>query len=307
MKALAPCCFRKDKQARTMDILFLTFGPNIRNHYQANFCILSLLKAQNQFAAINVLTDHSEFYRHLGDRVKIVPITAAQVQEWKGEYNFVFRPKIKALEHFISQHGERPILFLDSDTFLYRNDTDFKKLLEQNIAFMHEPEGKVSEMSSKTAQKMWNGIQGKTFGGITISKDHVMWNSGVIGIPSGRNLEAVQLALQICDEMLRAGVTSFMTEQFSLSLALEKIYGLRPATPWIGHYWSNKEDWNEVISAFFLESLLTSCTHEQEIKRIERFNFAQLPVKKKVKNTRLRLIKLVDKIFPIKPITYTER
>jgi hypothetical protein len=290
-----------------MDILFLTFGPNIRNHYQANFCILSLMKVQGQFNAINVLTDYPEFYSRLGDRVKIVPITAEQVQEWKGEYNFVFRPKIKALEYYISLYGERPVLFLDSDTFLYRRDLDFRKLLEQNTAIMHEPEGKVSEMTSKTAQTMWRSLQGKTFGGFTINKDHVMWNSGAIGIPADRNMEAVQLALQLCDEMRRAGITSFMTEQFSFSLALEKIYGLQPATPWIGHYWSNKEDWNEIISAFFLESLLTSSTLEQEIERIGRFNFAQLPVKKKVKNTRLRLIKLVEKIFPTKPITYTEQ
>jgi hypothetical protein len=290
-----------------MDIIFLTFGPNIRNHYQANFCILSLLKVQDQFNVINVLTDYPEFYRRLGDRVRIVPITADQVQEWKGEYNFVFRPKIKALEYYISQYGDRPVLFLDSDTFLYRNDLDFKNLLEQNTAIMHEPEGKVSEMTSKTAQKMWRGLQGKTFGGITITKDHVMWNSGAIGIPVDRNMEAVQMALKICDEMRHAGITSFMTEQFSFSLALEKIYGLQPATPWVGHYWSNKEDWNEVISAFFLESLLTCSTLEQETERIDRFNFAQLPVKKKVKNTRLRLIKLVEKIFPTKPITYTEQ
>ncbi|MBD1397952.1 hypothetical protein H9Q13_12315 [Pontibacter sp. JH31] len=290
-----------------MDLLFLTFGPNIKNHYQANFCILSFLKQRTAVNSINVYTDHPEFYTRLGDLVNVVQVTKAQLQEWEGEHNFFWRVKIKAIEDFMLKGGQHPVVYLDSDTFLHQDASSFTQQLSQGVAFMHEHEGKLSELKSKTDKIMWSQVKGKAFGGVTITDRSSMWNAGVVAIPAQKNLEAIRLALHICDDMCTAGVTRRLIEQFAIAVALDHTYGLHPASPWIGHYWSTKDDWNEVITAFFLESSLKTYTLEQDIERMRRFDFSQLPIRKKVKNTRIRLIKLVDKLFPVKAMAYVEK
>ena len=290
-----------------MNLLFLTFGPNIKNHYQANFCILSFLCRKEEQHTVHVYTDHPEFYQHLSDHVKVVTLTKDLLQEWRGEKNYLFRIKIKALEHFVLQHGQVPVVYLDSDTFLYRDKLDFEQLLSQGTALMHEEEGKLSEQKSKTVVRMWNRVKGRTFARITITEDHTMWNSGVIGIPAQRNLEAIRLALQICDEMLEVQVTSFMLEQYAVSIALDKVYGLQPASHWVGHYWAAKEIWNAAIADFFLESQLKAYTPQQDIERMRRFDFTKLPVRNKLKNTKIRLITLLDRIFPAKEVLYVSQ
>lgn len=290
-----------------MDLLFLTFGPNIKNHYQANFCILSFLKQREQVNSINIYTDHPEFYTRLGDLVNVVPVTDAQLQEWKGEHDFFWRVKIKAIEDFMLKGGQHPVVYLDSDTFLYQDAASFTQQLSQGIAMMHEQEGKLSELRSKTEKTMWSQVQDKAFGGVTITANSSMWNAGVVAIPVQKNLEAIRLAQNICDDMCAAGVTRRLIEQFAIGVALDHTYGLKPASPWIGHYWSTKDDWNEAITGFFLESLLKSYTLEQDIARMQSFDFSKLPIRKKVKNTRLRLLKLVDKLFPIRPMAYVAK
>ncbi|MDX5420181.1 MAG: hypothetical protein LPK09_13285 [Hymenobacteraceae bacterium] len=290
-----------------MDLLFLTFGPNIKNHYQANFCILSFLKQRSEVNSINIYTDHPEFYTRLGDQVNVVPVDEAKLQEWKGEHGFFWRVKIKAIEDFMQKGGQHPVVYLDSDTFLHQDLSGFKQKLSQGSAFMHEHEGKLSELKSKTEQTMWSQVQDKAFGGVTITANSSMWNAGVVAIPAQKNLEAIRLAQHICDDMCAAGVTRRLIEQFAIAVALEHTYGLQPASHWIGHYWSTKDDWNEAITAFFLESLLKTYTLEQDIKRMNGFNYSTLPIRKKVKNTRIRLIKLVEKLFPTKHFAYVEK
>lgn len=290
-----------------MDLLFLTFGSNIKNHYQANFCMLSFLQQREQVNSIHMYTDHPEFYTHLGEFVNVVPVTEQLLQEWKGGQDFFWRVKIKAIEDFMLKNGQNPVVYLDSDTFLHHDLRSFQQLLAQGIALMHEQEGKLSELGSKTEKTMWSQVQHKAFGGVTIQNGSSMWNAGVVAIPAQKNLEAIRLALQICDDMCAAGVTRRLIEQFAISVALDKTYGLQAASPWIGHYWSTKEDWNEAITAFFLESLLKSYTLEQDIERMGSFDFRQFPIRKKVKNTRIRLLKLVDRFFPIRPVTFVEK
>ncbi|GAB3827085.1 hypothetical protein [Pontibacter rugosus] len=287
-----------------MNLILLTFGSNIKNHYQANFCILSFLCKQEEYSSITVYTDHPDFYKHLAGLITVVPLSPETLQEWKGAKNYLFRIKIKALEHHIMHNSGEPVIYVDSDTFLYHYDLRFKQLLAENTALMHEEEGVLAQQKSKTVRRMWNHVGGKTFAGISITEEQTMWNSGVIGIPAHRNVEAIQLALRICDEMLMAGVTSFMLEQYAVSLALAKIYGIKPADKWIGHYWAAKDTWNTAIADFFLESLLKEHHVEQDIERMRHFDFKELPVCYKMKNTKLRLHKILDKVFPPKEVTY---
>ena len=289
-----------------MNLLFLTFGPNLKNHYQANFAILSFLQYAEAVSAIYVFTDHPEFYQRFNEKVKLVPITEAQLKEWKGAYGFFWRVKIKAIEKLVTTDPQTPIVYLDSDTFLYRNPTDFQAALEQGKALMHENEGKLSERKSKTERKMWSQVNGMKIGKVTISGEHCMWNAGVVAIPAVKNKEAVALALEICDAMCAASVTPRLIEQFALGVALAETYGLTAADKWIGHYWGNKEEWNEAITVFFLESYLKAFPVEKDIDRLRYFDFRKLALRKGLRKNRQRLVNLADKLFPPKGTVYLE-
>ncbi|MBC6697861.1 hypothetical protein [Hymenobacter sp. BT190] len=287
-----------------MNLLYLVFGDAVRNHFQAQFSILSFLRHRAGLSGITVVTDAPDFYRHLAGHVTVLPIEAATLREWKGEFDFFWRIKIKALEYVAQRNPGQAILYLDTDTFLHGSFAALQQALVAGAAFMHEPEGALSALGSKTEKLMWRQTGGQTFGGIQLHERHTMWNAGVVGIPAAGAPAAIALALAICDDLSRQGVTPRLIEQFALSVALQEQFELRAARPYIGHYWSNKDEWNEAIGTFLLESSLKGRTVEQEVAALADFNFRAVPVKKMLKNTRWRLVHLVDRLFPPRETVY---
>ena len=185
-----------------MNLLFLTFGDNIKNHYQANFSILSFLKEKASITGIYVFTDHPQYYAHYQDYVQVVTITEEKLQEWQGPHDFFWRIKIKAIEQLVLQHPDAPLVYLDSDTFLYEDISGLRDILASGEALMHVQEGKLSQLKSKTEQKMWSQVKALRFRNTEIGEKHAMWNAGVVAIPAARNKEAIALALHLCDSML---------------------------------------------------------------------------------------------------------
>lgn len=282
-----------------MNLLYLVFGANVRNHFQAHFSILSFLRHRGAgLGTVTVVTDAPDFYRHLAGHVQVLPVHEGTLREWKGEFDFFWRIKIKALEHVAAQAPGQPILYLDSDTFLHGSFAGLLAELAAGRALMHEPEGALAALGSKTERRMWQQVGGRPFGGVAIEARHVMWNAGVVGVPAQGAAEAIALALRICDELSQAGVTPRLIEQFALSVALQERFELRAARPYIGHYWSTKDEWNEVIAAFLLESSLKSRTVDEDAAALAGFDFRAVPVKRRLKNTRHRLVRAVDRLFP---------
>jgi hypothetical protein len=125
-----------------------------------------------------------------------------------------------------------------------------------------------------------------------------MWNAGVVGIPAHKGLKICQLALDICDDMLGANVTRRLIEQFALGVALSENGEMKSAENYIGHYWSNKEEWSVAIQRFIINSLLKNNSLEADIEDIKQFNFSKIAIIKRIPNTQKRLKKLVEKWFP---------
>ena len=126
----------------------------------------------------------------------------------------------------------------------------------------------------------------------------------MLGLPAATAPAAVALALRICDDLSRQQVTPRLIEQFALSVALAETGPLVPAHPYIGHYWSNKAEWNEPIAAFLLASHLQQRTVAEETTALSAFDFRAVPVRKNQRNTRWRLHHLVDRLFPARNIEY---
>jgi hypothetical protein len=287
-----------------MQLLYLVFGTNIQNHFQAHFSILTFLKQGQGDLRITMLTDAPEFYRHLGDTITVQVVEAATLREWEGEFKFFWRVKIKAMEQAAQQHPELPLLYLDSDTFLYGSLPALRQHLGAGQALMHEQEGLLATLPSKTERRMWQQVQGQSFGGVAMTPQHAMWNAGAVGVPAARSQEAIALALAICDDLCRRQVTPRLIEQFALSVALAETYGLHPARPYIGHYWSTKEAWSELIGRFLLTSHLQNHTLAQDLSALDTVDFKALPIKQQVRSTLGRLDNLTRRLLPPRNVEY---
>ena len=290
-----------------MNLLYITFGVNTAVHMQAAFSIYSFLARFEKYNSVNIITDNKLHYQHLEDRVNIIEMTEEELKEWKGEYQFFWRIKIKAIEKICNVYPGEPVLYLDTDTFLWGNILSIQNDLATGKAFMHENEGALSGKKSKTEKKMWQQIDGKTFGNIQMQFTECMWNAGVVFTPNQKEGKDCELALNICDEMCRAGVTKRLIEQFSLSVALNHFYGLSEANTVIAHYWSAKEPWNKAIADFFLEAYFAKWSYDAIIHKLQHFDTSMLPVYQRTRNTNLRLNNMINKIFSPKGVQYLKR
>lgn len=284
-----------------MNILYFIVGSNAVYHSQCYFSILSFLKTgKHKFF---VYTDHPEFYKHLDGIVETISFNDNDIKEWRGKYDFFWRVKIKVIENFIKKNISGPTVYLDTDTFLYSPIGN--ELTTGEIAYMHKNEGPLSKMKY-TAQKMWKQIAGKNFGGLTMNKTMCMWNAGVVALPDQKREECINTALNICDDMLKEGVVRVVIEQFSLSVALDHFYKLLPAENNIAHYWGNKTQWDKIIQNFCVESFLKNRSIEEDLETFNNIDVLNIPVFIPDLNTKRKLIRLIDKLFPEEKYTVKE-
>ncbi len=289
-----------------MRILLINFGATVIHHYQAAFSIYSLLKGNPEVQEIIVLTDAPDYYRHLQDHITVTRIDAATLKEWIGPHEFFFRAKIKAIEMVCNQYPGEPVLYLDTDTFAFRPLRSISSSLSAGTAVMHIDEGPFSKARTKSGIRIWKFAQAKAFSGHTVTPADAMWNAGVVGTPNTKKGEECTLALAICDAICAAGVRTHMNEQFAVSLALQKLYGITEAQSCIAHYWSNKKEWNSALASFFTTAYLKSLTIDQTIQLVSDFNYKELPIQKKERNTARRLHTFVDRLFPAASISYLQ-
>src|ERR1700712_98113 len=114
-----------------MNLLYITFGDDLGIHLQAAFSICSFLsKSNNDINSINMITDKPFFYNHLKEKVNVISITQQELEDWKGEHQFFWRIKIKAIEKICKMYPNSPVMYLDTDTFLFGDWAKLKKGLE---------------------------------------------------------------------------------------------------------------------------------------------------------------------------------
>ena len=287
-----------------MNIILHTFGSQQKYYLQSIFLVLNWLQYKNYFDSINIVTEIPSYYKKLEKYINIISVDENTINRWKGKSDFKFRVKLKAIELFISKDTKkRPILYLDTDTFIYQGFNELKDALISGKGIMHINEGKLSECPTRSGSRMWKNVKGQTFGGYTITENDCMWNAGVIGIPAKLCHETIETAIKMCDEMCSRMPVNFLIEQFCVSVALQRKVEIEPAIKWIGHYWGNRNGWNNLISAFFIESYLNNYSVEDDMERIANFDFEQIPIAVISGNTETKLHKMVNKYF--KPRIFT--
>lgn len=282
-----------------MNLIYLVFGNDFRNHLQANFSIESFLISPVGVGHIYIITDLPEYFKsHDPSRVTAIRVNEALLKEWQQPHGFFWRIKIKAIQMLIEKYPGNHWLYLDSDTFLFGSLEPVIDTLDQGIAVMHLNEGRLSKLTSKTEKLMWLQCRNRSFKGIRISNDHCMWNAGAVGIPATGGSRLIADVLEFCDEMCAAPVTRRLIEQFAFSVILEDRTGLRDCRQVIGHYWGNKGQWNSMIRDFYARAQLSGMSMEERKAAFRNIDLRAFPVFVKTPNTQIKLINLVHKVFP---------
>lgn len=290
-----------------MHLLYITFGSNLKNHTQLYFSVYSFLAAKNDIKGIHIITDMPAFYKALGNKVNIIPVDQQTLTEWKGPHLFFWRIKIKAIQLLCSLYPNEAVLYMDTDTFLYKDMQPLQNAVARGKACMHEKETSLEKAASKTEKKMWQQVKNQVFGGVTIRPAHEMWNAGVVLVPNTKNGADCALALAICDEMCARKVKPRLIEQYALAVALHETYGLEPADGCIAHYWGNKEEWNILIDQFFLSAYFQASSDEEIYRAFHQLDLERIAVKRKVRNTNRRLKQLVQRLFPDRQAWYVKK
>ncbi|MFV0344756.1 MAG: hypothetical protein ACK5IQ_00670 [Bacteroidales bacterium] len=143
-----------------------------------------------------------------------------------------------------------------------------KSCLDEGINLMHTNEGKLNKLASKTERKMWSQVKNCDYAGVTINKDTCMWNAGVVAV-SHKNIDKLDLALDICDSMCAEKVTPRLIEQFAFSVAMGAGVRLIAAENEIGHYWGNKGMWNNKIQDFIYDSYMNGLSIEDQVDKVK--------------------------------------
>jgi hypothetical protein len=290
-----------------MHLLYITFGPNEKNHIQAYFSILSFLSSGVRPTTINVITDTPAFYSLIEKDVNVIHVTPQELQEWRGPHDFLWRIKIKGVEHLCKIYPGEAILYLDTDTFLYGDFTKVLEIASRNVAALHENEGTLRSIRTKTTQRFRSGLQRINQEDFPDLDSYDMWNAGCVLTPNTAGGTDLKLVLSLCDTMLDHKVDPVFAEQYSFGVALKKIYGIEKLSGSIGHYWSNKEEWNSVICNFFIQTQLQCLNETQILERFRAIPFDKIPVKRIKRNRNIRFKKLIDRIFKDKMTQYLEQ
>lgn len=276
-----------------MNIVYFVLGGSAVIHMQVNFSIRTFLVQKTADDVIYVITDTPTMYAALPNVITI-PITQEQIREWRGSHDFFWRVKIKVLQLIAQKSPDKPMIYLDGDTYLYGSLDEVKICLNQGHGMMHQDEGCPGDMKQKS-QVMWQTVNGRTYGGITIGLQHHMWNAGVVAIPAELVVKVTDLALSVCDGMLDDGAEPVVVEQYALSIALfECTAQMDEAKGWIGHYWHNKYYWSRYIAHFFVRSYRQGQGIEEELLCIRKTNLKRVHQRVLVKRT---ISKLLGRIY----------
>ena len=265
-----------------MNIIYFVIGNSCLIHMQVKFSLRTILAQAGADDTLYVVTDSPQLYAGL-PQTKVIPLSQQDIAAWKGTENFFWRVKMMAIKRVIEEDDTRHVMYLDGDTFLFGKLSDLKGKLDAGIALMHKDEGSISQMPGKSRQ-MWEQTQGRTYDGITIEEHLHMWNAGVVAIPQTMLHCVIDQALNICDGMLRENVEPIVVEQYSLSITLQRqARQLIPASPYIGHYWHEKQMWCKYIAQFFTRSYCQGLSLQDEINALRQTDLRRTDKKLKLK------------------------
>jgi hypothetical protein len=258
-------------------VAIVCFGAEDERHAQAHLAILTALAHLPAPVEVVVTTDRPQWYRWLGDRIRVVQLTEHLRIAWSGPQRFVWRVVLNAIAETALRGPPANLLYLDTDTLVRRPLGPLLAALESGEVFLHKLESPLCQRRAGSHRGLWKQTRGRSFAGFAIDGRTELWNSGVIGV-SAQNVALLSQALEVCDAMTSAGVESWLVEQLADSVVFQSTGRLREALPWIAHYWGNKPGFNQGVREQLVAILLRGMSVKEAIAYV-RENSIERPLR----------------------------
>ena len=278
-------------------VVFLAFGPRVDLYAQIYFALRSAQSWREGNYNVTVLTDKPEFMASLKEEVDIIHLSSETLVEWRGEHDFLWRIKMKAIEHVAKIHPEDHILYFDSDIVVAKSLDMLISRLDSGSSIMHIKEKVIASSSSRKDKKLSKALSGFEFSKYKFDDASEMYNAGVMGVPAGKSIQVLSDAIDLCDALCGTEADKTYLEQLAFSIALKATGNLLTAEDVIIHYWGNKDNWNNLIENYLLESKFKQLSKESELKMMRHINFSETPYYYRIQATNRRFKKLADKMF----------
>lgn len=232
-------------------IVFLCFGDE-GFFYECAFALLSISRfhygPQYPFT-IKIFTDKPEWFSRFIDcklPLEIIELQKAQLKDWVGPADYIYRIK-PALLQWLTTTTNANWLYMDTDVVITYPLTSLLAAIDGGEVAMHmaegTPEGKTNRILRRLYKLCLKLPEGRKY------TNRQTWNSGVVGFNSGHNNILVN-TLQFIDEVYPKDKVINIMEQVALSWSFLEETSLRPALPYVLHYW-NMKDARPLLAAFF--------------------------------------------------------
>ncbi|PIN70509.1 hypothetical protein COV93_01170 [Candidatus Woesearchaeota archaeon CG11_big_fil_rev_8_21_14_0_20_43_8] len=215
-----------------MDIIYLSYGDDVKNHYRTYYSILTFQNNNLSFnGKIKIFTTDEGFYEAL-PKVDICKFDGIRVQDDIKKYGFFHFFKLDLL-----RSQKDTFMFVDSDTFFLSDISDLLDNIQPGHAVMFQKEYLLKE--NPFYRVYLDGIHH------LIQPDTVMYNSGVIGIHK-KDIPLIGDALPITRNILDKKKVH-TAEQLALSAVLQKRLKITEACRHMIHYWNRKDYYDPKI------------------------------------------------------------
>lgn len=222
--------------------------------HECKFALLRLLtvceKSSTPAPEIIIYTDNPGEFALFRDRltIHIREITADRVKKWRGEIDFIFRPKIEMLLDCVDHYNGK-LLYVDSDTYCLQPLDALYDLLSDASVILHKCEGSIDRPPNLHLKKWRAFLRRQPKAGLASALEMNMWNAGTIGFTPVQT-PLLQDVLKITDEVHRK-FPKHTVEQFAFCYTFQKNkLHIDAAEPFLFHYWNLKE-FRVVLQRFF--------------------------------------------------------
>lgn len=206
---------------------------------------------------VKMFTDYfGEFTSGDKPRLKLIEVSAPQIQKWRGSINFVHRVKVEILIDAAAQFLGS-IFYVDGDTFFRQDPTALFARVDDKNSLMHIAENSLSAGRDPLSKKITKFVKKNTFylqqgehqgEKVQLTPETVMWNAGALGL-SQNNKSFLSRVLALTDKMYELYPKHVM-EQLAFSHYLQSFTKIFAGDAYIGHYWDQKDLYQKSIDDF---------------------------------------------------------
>jgi hypothetical protein len=259
---------------------------------QTLFSVVSLLRFFDGPAPLRVViyTDMRALLEKFfaGDkRVELIEITAADLQRWRGEINFVHRVKLEVLQDCARRY-RGSLFYCDGDTYFLSDPLSLFEVVNDGTSLMHIAETVIATSRDPLAKKIAKFLRGNEFAVsgkiVRVPPTTVMWNAGVIGI-SEKNCGWLGEMIGLTDAMY-SKYKKHVMEQLAVSYYLQRESKVLPTDSVIYHYWDQKPEYQVAIDEF----LAQYSTLVEAVANYSRFQWPEAPKPKPAKKNFIEFL-----------------